>query len=195
MFDLKRENFEAYATIPEAFSPHELDIIRGMIEKQEKVIGIIGNNTTDKQIRDSRLKWILADGGAQSQWIFERVTNIVNSVNPTYFGMDLTQTEGIQLTEYGSEYEGHYGAHTDSTYGPSGSSRHRKLSITMQLSDSDEYEGGDLLLYHQNLSPITASRNKGTMTLFRSHIIHEVTPVTKGTRFSFVTWVHGPLFT
>ena len=73
--------------------------------------------------------------------------------------------------------------------------RYRKLSVTMQLSEPADYEGGDLLLYWQNLkTPAKAVRNKGTMTLFRSHIIHEVSPVTKGTRRSLVTWVHGPLF-
>lgn len=193
MFNLKRENFEAYATVPNAFAPHEVDLIRGMIEKQEKVAGVISNGVDDKTIRDSRIKWLLDD--TSSQWIFERVALLATNVNEQYFGMELRACEGIQLTEYDSEYQGFYGSHTDSMYGPGGPSRFRKLSITMQLSDASEYEGGDLLLYPANIkSPITASRDKGTMTLFRSHIIHEVVPVTKGIRYSFVTWVHGPLF-
>jgi PKHD-type hydroxylase len=193
MFSLRRENHEAFATIPHAFAPHEIDMIRSMIETQEKTPGVVADGITDKNIRDSRIKWIVID--ASSQWIFERVASIINTVNDQYFGMALTTTEGIQLTEYDSVYQGFYGSHTDSTYGPLGDARTRKLSVTMQLSNSDEYEGGDLMLYHQNLkSPFNASRDKGTMTLFRSHIIHEVTPVTKGIRYSFVTWIHGPLF-
>lgn len=192
MFNLKRENYEAFVTVPNAFAPHEIDILRDIIEKQEKIVGGVSNNVTDKQIRDSRIKWLLPDNPAM-QWVFERVVTITNDANQ-HFGMNLTATEGIQLTEYDSEYKGFYGSHTDSTYGMD-PARARKLSITMQLSDPDEYEGGDLNLYWVNLKdPYTASRVKGTMTLFRSHIIHEVTPVTKGKRLSFVSWVHGPLF-
>lgn len=194
MFSLKTENHEAFATVPNAFAPHEIDLIRSRIDKTERVAGMVGagSEVTDKQIRDSLISWVHPDPG--TQWIFERVASIVNTVNSQYFGLDLTQTESVQLTEYDSEYQGFYGAHTDLSYGSSGLSRYRKLSVTMQLSDPDEYEGGDLLLYHVNLkNPFMASRTKGTMTLFRSHIIHEVVPVTRGTRYSFVTWIQGPL--
>jgi PKHD-type hydroxylase len=32
------------------------------------------------------------------------------------------------------------------------------------------------------------------MTLFPSFVLHRVTPVTKGTRYSLVAWVSGPPF-
>ena len=37
-----------------------------------------------------------------------------------------------------------------------------------------------------------AKKDKGTITFFPSHVLHEVTPVTKGTRYSLVSWVQGP---
>lgn len=194
MFNLTRQEFEAYVTVPQAFSPHEIDIIRALIENQEKGPGIVGNGETDKSIRDSRIKWLFWNDAA-AQWIFERVAAIVSETNTKYFGMDLRATEGIQLTEYDSEYKGFYGAHTDSSYDIAAASRNRKLSITMQLSDPSEYDGGELALYWQNIKgPAIGSKKKGDMTIFRSHIIHEVLPVTRGRRYSFVTWVHGPLF-
>lgn len=196
MFNLRRENYECFVTIPDAFPPHELSIIRDLIEKNkpELASGTVGGNDiniTDKQIRDSLIKWIMYE--PQYQWIFERVASIINTANAHYFGLDLDFTESIQLTEYDAEYQGFYGAHTDMSFG-TGSSRNRKLSYTMQLSDHEEYEGGDLLLYIDSIkNPVVASRVKGSMTIFRSHIIHEVAPVTKGTRYSFVSWVRGPL--
>lgn len=195
MFHLKTENFEGFATVPNAFAPHEVDILRNMIDTPgDKVSAVLGDDKiTDTQIRDSRVKWLMPVEN-DLQWVFQRMAAIVGTVNSQYFGMDLTASEGIQLTEYDSVYQGFYGAHTDSIYG-SGQARHRKLSVTMQLSDPSEYEGGELALYHQNIkAPFIASTVKGTMTLFRSHIIHEVLPVTKGKRYSFVTWIHGPLF-
>jgi len=32
------------------------------------------------------------------------------------------------------------------------------------------------------------------MIFFPSYTLHEVTPVTKGTRYTLVGWVHGPAF-
>lgn len=194
MYNLRYENYEAFATIPNAFAPHELEIIRNLIEKHKTASAVVGDdNITNKEIRDSRIRWLM-DNDYVHHWIFQRIATLVNEVNPKYFGIDLTSCESIQLTEYDSEYAGFYGAHVDSGYGHN-SARYRKLSITMQLSRPDEYEGGDLQLYHESINkPVTASREYGAMTLFRSHIIHEVLPVTKGKRFSFVTWVHGPLY-
>lgn len=188
---LQQQNFEAFATIPNAFTDYEINVIRDMMSCM--LTGGIGKeNLPDKQLRESRIRWI--HSCIPHNWIFERVRSIIHDVNPKYFGMDLTHTESIQLTEYDAEYQGFYGVHTDCSY-DNGNARTRKLSITVQLSDPSEYEGGELNLYWNNLKqPAIASKSKGAMTLFRSHILHEVSPVTKGKRLSFVTWVNGPLF-
>lgn len=69
----------------------------------------------------------------------------------------------------------------------------RKLSGTVQLSDPTEYEGGNLILCPEGPEPQYANKAKGGVILFRSHILHEVTPVTKGTRYSLVAWVNGTM--
>ena len=63
----------------------------------------------------------------------------------------------------------------------------------MQLSDPSEYEGGELKLYNGH-EPITIKREKGLIVFFPSYTLHEVTPVTKGERYTLVGWVHGPAF-
>jgi PKHD-type hydroxylase len=69
----------------------------------------------------------------------------------------------------------------------------RKLSITIQLSDSDDYEGGNFILDRQYQQPDSKDlRTKGTILVFPSPIKHKVTPVTKGIRKSLVAWVEGP---
>jgi PKHD-type hydroxylase len=61
------------------------------------------------------------------------------------------------------------------------------------LSDPEEYEGGELLL-KTSAFPIKTLNKKGTIIFFPSYVLHEVTPVTKGTRKTLVGWVLGPNF-
>jgi PKHD-type hydroxylase len=69
----------------------------------------------------------------------------------------------------------------------------RKVSITVQLSDPSEYEGGDLQ-YFRGGNPDNADtvfKKKGYVFLFPSYMMHRVTPVTQGVRKSLVLWVGG----
>ena len=66
----------------------------------------------------------------------------------------------------------------------------RKLSITVQLSDENSYDGGDLIIYYSGEHYI-APKAKGTVIVFDSRLTHEVTPIIKGERHSLVKWFHG----
>ena len=68
----------------------------------------------------------------------------------------------------------------------------RKLSFTLQLSDPDEYEGGNVQLLNDGGKKYIAPRQRGTIVLFDSRTPHRVLKVTKGTRRSIVGWVVGP---
>ena len=94
--------------------------------------------------------------------------------------------ESIQYTEY-FDNGGHYDWHQD--IGP-GELSIRKVSVTIQLSDSDEYEGGDLE-FLRGATPEQAPRGKGVAVLFPSYLLHRVTPLTGGTRRSLVLWLGG----
>ena len=76
---------------------------------------------------------------------------------------------------------------------PSIPNMHRKLSFSIQLTNPDLYEGGDLNIYKEK-TPIQASRALGTINFFPSYVLHRVTPVTKGYRNCLVGWVSGPKF-
>ena len=71
------------------------------------------------------------------------------------------------------------------------SRRDRKLSVTVQLSDPSEYEGGGFE-FLECPNPDESSRKKGTVLVFPSYLKHRVLPVTKGTRKSLVAWFEGP---
>ena len=60
----------------------------------------------------------------------------------------------------------------------------RKLTLIIQLSEKDSYEGGVLII---NNNPI--SKQIGNLVLFDSGVIHEVTKLSSGERFVLVSWI------
>ena len=66
----------------------------------------------------------------------------------------------------------------------------RKLSLTVQLSDGDSYEGGrfefDEVKTTADFTP------KGSILVFPSYLAHKVHPVTSGRREALVAWFFGP---
>ena len=76
----------------------------------------------------------------------------------------------------------------------------RKLSVTINLNKPGEYEGGNLKFdygphtpgerYHECIE----IRPQGSIIVFPSFMYHQVTPVTKGTRYSLVLWALGEPF-
>lgn len=140
----------------------------------------------DKSIRNSNVSWLSPDQG--NEWIFQKMTDVVLSLNSQYFKFDLWGfAEGIQFTEYTSP-GGKYNPHIDCMY----KGRIRKLSISVQLSDPNDYEGGDFTINTGN--EIILPREQGIGLVFPSYVLHGVKPVTSGTRYSLVAWVTGPVF-
>lgn len=111
-------------------------------------------------------------------------------MNDRYFNFDLASfDQGLQLTRYDGEQEQHYDWHVDRGMGTG----QRKLSLTLQLSDPNDYEGGDLELRFGK-DPVKINKDRGMIALFPSYTMHRVKPVTKGIRYSLVAWVSGPAF-
>ena len=68
----------------------------------------------------------------------------------------------------------------------------RKVSITIQLSDSNDYEGGDLLLLPDVYEPRPEFRQRGTAIVFPSFMAHKVCRVESGSRYSLIGFLCGP---
>ena len=68
----------------------------------------------------------------------------------------------------------------------------RKISFTVQLSEYDEYEGGNVQFMDEGGRRYFMPRNRGCISLYDSNTLHRVQPVTKGTRKSLVGWCVGP---
>ena len=75
----------------------------------------------------------------------------------------------------------------------SGAESTRKISVSVQLTSPEEYDGGGLYVVScQEPLPIAPL---GTLAAFPSHLAHRVAPVTRGERQALVAWIHGPPFT
>ena len=68
----------------------------------------------------------------------------------------------------------------------------RKLSVVVQLSDPEDYEGGNLQIMSEDGKSYFVPRQRGTIVVFDSRAQHRVLKVTKGVRKSLVGWVVGP---
>ena len=127
------------------------------------------------------------DPGPDTEWIYQRLFAIARDANNQNWGFDLTGSERLQFACYGPGQ--HYNWHMDlASRGPNSC---RKLSLTVQLSAPEDYEGGDLE-FKLDEGTIKTPRDQGIVTLFPSYVLHRVAPVTTGVRYSLVHWLRGP---
>lgn len=171
----------------EGFTSQEVDKIKKLVEKIELIgAGVTQQGVTDSRVRKSSTAWIPKT--EEFGWIYEKLSLYINQANQEVWNFDLFgMPEDIQYTEY-YEDGGHYDFHLD--LGNEYPLNQRKISVTVQLSESDEYSGGDFdILIGSN--PDTLPRGKGVVLIFPSFFLHRVTPVTKGIRKSLVLWVGG----
>lgn len=170
----------------DAFNKAELDAIINIGCALEQHRGRTGGGD-NSAIRDSFVSWIFPN--EVTSWIFERLATVVLPMNEQFYKFDLDGFfQGLQFTKYTAPGQ-HYTWHVDR----GGGVGVRKLSLSMQLSDPDDYDGGDLTFKYGEEEQI-ASRERGMIALFPSWTLHRVTPVTRGTRYSLVAWVSGPPF-
>ena len=97
----------------------------------------------------------------------------------------------IQIGKYSSQNKGFYDWHADDGYRVNKDGLVRKLSISILLSDENNFEGGAFEFKNFENQPIL---KQGSIIVFPSFLEHRVTPVTSGTRYSAVTWVSGPAY-
>lgn len=187
-----------------ALSPQVCDEIKKFaLNKKKKELALTGgfklkNNKKNKKdienmkkIRNSNVVWL------NEKWLYNLLTPYVESANTNAgWNFQFEKSENIQFTIYNKNqyYDWHTDAGVDFPI-------YRKLSMTVQLSDPNDYEGGDLEfdLRNQTKSPTNIIHNselreQGTICVFPSFVWHRVTPVITGKRYSLVMWTYGQKF-
>ena len=178
-----------YAYWEGGFSNEEIANIIKLGEDRNPLTATVDKGRVVRDIRVSNTSWI--DLKEDSEWLYDKIADIITKLNFQYYKFDLTGFyEHMQFTIYEGNELGHYDWHLDSG---GFSKTPRKLSFVLQLSDPNDYEGGDLQLM-TSINPITVKKEKGFAVVFPSYTLHRVTPVTKGIRKTLVIWVTGPTF-
>ena len=126
---------------------------------------------------------------------YDILTQHARRWNDEYWHMDVLGVfVCFDLIQYSAPHGGMHWHFDLSTGGTT--TANRKVNIITQLSDPDDYEGGDLQLFvpheKKDFPVVTAPKEKGSALVFPPWIAHRVTPVTKGVRTSVVTYLHGP---
>tara|TARA_R100001591_G_scaffold95453_2_gene101265 strand:- start:3708 stop:4307 length:600 start_codon:yes stop_codon:yes gene_type:complete len=181
--------------------PHRIcDYIlaHGKSQKEKlATVSNVDNLSSDKDVeelkkkRNSQVVWL------NHPWIYREIHYWLNTANANAgWNFQWTSSESCQFTKYSGDEKQHYDWHTDSATIPNEFGLVRKLSMSIALVDGTEYEGGDFEV--NNLSPkkntinnIKTLKQKGSVVVFPSFVWHRVTPVTKGTRYSLVSWHLG----
>lgn len=119
--------------------------------------------------------------------IFERVTEIGDQAIRAWWNFDVRGWGYGYITRYRADTPtAGLPWHTDSGAGRSAI----KTAISVQLSDPDDYEGGDLhLQMGSHIRPMP--RTRGTV-VFPGWQIHRVPPLTSGVRWSLTARTFGP---
>ena len=166
-------------------------------------------DSLNKDKRNSQNAWI-----PTHHWVGGFIWHYIMRANRENFLYDLKCIDGesMQYTRYetGQFYNWHNDAGLSTQYKPVSVGKRgngqetaqdfvnencemvRKLSFAMQLSDPDDYEGGNVQLLDEAGNSYMAPRKRGTIMLFDSRTQHRVLKVTKGVRKSIVGWTVGP---
>jgi PKHD-type hydroxylase len=193
-WSFKIDETPTYAFVKNVFNKEECETIikignslnilqAGVIKKNEKDKKI--SNKISSSIRKSNISWIFPD--ENTEWIFRKITDVVTSANDQFFKFNIHGlNEGFQFTHYKAP-GGHYDQHIDKFYG----GMIRRLSFTILLNNKEDFKGGEFEIYEGKDGRIVKEQEIGNMLIFPSYVMHRVSPVTKGERYSLVGWITG----
>ena len=195
-----------YTDLPEKV----VDLIEeDLAEKFEPQMGDskLYGDALNKEKRNSQNAWI-----PTTHWCAGFLWHYIQRANRENFLYNLRNIDGesMQFTRYeaGQFYGWHNDAGLATQYKPVSVGNRseglgkdfinenieiiRKLSFTLQLSDPDDYEGGNVQFLDESGKSYFAPRQRGCLVLFDSRTSHRVLKVTKGIRKSIVGWTVGP---
>jgi len=181
------EYLKAVGQFPAVFSAEECErIIRLPLPGVEAGVQTEGDaqGQVDYQSRRTRERPVPPD--PEYMWIYQRLAAVIREANQKAYNFRLDDFMTVTVLEYSPD--GFFDWHMDLGTGIFAA---RKLSLVTFLTPPEDYEGGDLRMMDGG-PPLRLAQ--GATIIFPSYIMHKVEPVTRGNRFTLVSWVHGPSF-
>ncbi|WP_375744943.1 2OG-Fe(II) oxygenase [Corallococcus interemptor] len=187
---LRNRSHVPFLVIPGVFSQAECRAIIDICSSHPAKSGQTWDGkayTTNNDIR--RLDTAYVPRSEQTQWVFDRMDKVFFKT-AEYWGLDVRETtEDLKYLIYRE------GSHFTKWHADIGEdySNLRKISMSVELCDSSEYDGAHLQIFPSETGHVAGpERTAGTAVVFPSHRLHRVTEVTRGTRHALVNWISGP---
>ncbi len=191
------------------------------VEEIKSQVGVDIDIEQERYVRDSEVAWF------SDSWLYDLIHPFLKTANENAgWKYEWDFSESFQFTKYNKG--GFYGWHADGnscnfgkykryipgvspttpkgeipkgyTDNPNMVGKVRKLSITINLNEPGEYDGGNLKFDFgphaagKRFHEVEEIRPQGSIIVFPSYVYHQVTPVTRGTRYSLVLWSLGQPF-
>ena len=164
------------------FTKEEVGSILSYMNDEESVISkkmIKHNGVLYKNGEFLRKKLDFTD---ENIWIFEKIKKWTNELNvgliwkSTPFSAFRKYRKGDFFVKHIDDLNEKYIIRGDGQ---------KILTISIQLSDEDEYEGGDFLIW-DNDKEIIVDKKIGNAIMYSANVPHEVKEITKGVRISLI---------
>lgn len=176
-------------TIDDVLTQEELAIARSMLARSAWVSGLVTAGTQAAQVKNNQ----------QVQENDPQIVNlrrlVLGALNRNALFFTATLPEKI-VPPFFNRYSGetnHYGFHVDNAMRllPDGSGYVRTdVSATLFLSDPQEYDGGELVI-NDTFGQHGMKLQAGSMVIYPSSSIHQVTPVTRGERLACFMFIQS----
>ena len=187
--ELRLDDWAPVLSLPRVFEP---ELCKALIEQYElqggdesgfmrevngKTVGVIDHShkkRSDFKITDPELCTALVS----------RIDQRIRPAVRRAFQFDATRIERYIVACYDAGVGGYFRPHRDNT---TKGTAHRRFAVTINLN-SEDYEGGDLRF--PEFGPRTYRAPTGGAVIFSCGLLHEATPVTKGTRYAFLPFLY-----
>lgn len=121
---------------------------------------------------------------ATNEWLFQKLSNIVHTINEATYKFEIEQLAGTQIVEFeaGQSYPWHVdlGDHHFSL---------RKLGLILFLDDFESYQGGFLQMGSGAIKD--QDQLQGSFCIYPAYIMKRFTPLESGRMRALLTWGVG----
>jgi predicted 2-oxoglutarate/Fe(II)-dependent dioxygenase YbiX len=172
--------------VPDAFCDIIIKYVNHINEFERK--GTMGDTEKRKLDKRNVVGYSFNNNKITDRIFYQHLNNVINTNYINYkFKFPQIRTHKLKQADI-LKYEagGKYDVHVDH-----GFQCERTLSVILNLNE--DYEGGDFVFFYQDgkTEMKRVSCKKGTVIMFPSTFLypHAVEPITKGVRYSIVSWL------
>ena len=172
-------------TFEDIITVEELDTIRGHLEKIEFVDGKATAGGAARMVKNNQQA---AGKDPERLAISDIVMTALRRHELFRSATRPRELHGLLINRYSGGEQ--YGLHIDNPLMGKESVKRTDISLTLFLDPPDSYDGGELL-FEQGNATMKIKLPARSVVTYPSTTLHQVTPVTRGTRTCVVAWIQS----